>query len=762
MTDRSGALPNLSPAEGGPPTKATSAARLLEDAEAEALAVTKTQATGKGRIATDEGPIIQRLPVNFGRYRLIRELGRGGMGAVVLAEDTQLSRLVALKIPFLKKASDTKTLKRFQREAKAAAALAHPNLCAVYDFGTFNKQHFLSMAYIEGKPLQAFLDSGSAIPQRTAAIIIKKIAQALQHAHERGVIHRDLKPSNIMIEPKLGPIVTDFGLARCLDDDGEVQLTQDGVAIGTPSYMSPEQLEGESSQIGPQSDIFSLGLILYEMLTGQRRFTGKVTSIIGQILTKDPVSLRGIREDVDPQLDVICRKMMARNPAERYATMAEVADTMRAYLKGNLIASSEPANAAEPSTDSEPFFLGLAAGMTATHAAPSTQNGAALAQTEEGPLPLLLIADEDSHASRILHRRSNSTRSKITMLTVMLGLFTAAACFVISQRLHHLSENAGRLAESPIAANQTASPAVQQAAPPETHSGKTLAPAQPASPPDEDVVQETGTPVAIRPAIAESKWTSHTDVPQAAPMNSGESPSTGNQLVKLISAKGKLDFRATLTKTINGSTTEKKYTTARSILPELTQLDRREKGKDAALEQVRVVILLNGNAFEYSQSSTPRELATALEEAIPQNIQAEEIFAKLEYLNPRLADPPPSSLSREESDRIKAEVQKIHSATNRALQSQLMFGRSLAPQEEVDKYQFLFEQECQKIKGIPERYPLPKLRARLFTFGASTRGGSPYYEGDSEHIKEQTPRGKIIKRIAAALNLGNLIAPTLN
>ena len=214
------------------------------------------------------------------------------MGTVVLAEDTQLGRQVALKIPFLKKASDTRTLKRFEREAKAAAGLSHPHLCAVYDFGTFQDLHFLSMAYIEGKPLQAFLDSGQRIPQRTAATIIRKIAGALQHAHERGVIHRDLKPSNIMIEPNLGPVVTDFGLARCLDDDGDVQLTQDGVAIGTPSYMSPEQLDGDSSELGPASDIFSLGLILFEMLTGQRRFQGKVTSIIGQILTKDPASLR--------------------------------------------------------------------------------------------------------------------------------------------------------------------------------------------------------------------------------------------------------------------------------------------------------------------------------------------------------------------------------------------------------------------------------------------------------------------------------------
>ncbi len=413
MTDRGETRPNLTPSDDGLFTKIPLVAPSLESAkeEREALPATRTQANAKAGNSADEVPALKRLPVHFGRYRLIRELGRGGMGAVVLAEDTQLGRQVALKIPFLKKATDSRTLKRFQREAKAAAALSHPNLCPVYDFGTFNNQHFLSMAYIEGKPLQAYLDSGTQIPQRTAAGIIKKIAQALEHAHERGVIHRDLKPSNIMIEPRLGPIVTDFGLARCLDEEGEPQLTQDGVAIGTPSYMSPEQLEGDSSQIGPQSDIFSLGLIFYEMLTGQRRFTGKVTSIIGQILTKDPTSLRAVRDTVDPALDLICQKMMARSLSERYASMAEVANVIRAYLKGELSAKSDSSEG-EHSFESEPFYLGLPTGAIPAPPAPSTQIGNALAQTEDGLFPRLIIAEEDSHSSRILKHRATSKGMK--------------------------------------------------------------------------------------------------------------------------------------------------------------------------------------------------------------------------------------------------------------------------------------------------------------------------------------------------------------
>ncbi len=146
----------------------------------DALPVTKTQATAPDKAAVPNRRPVQRLPTRFGRYRLVRELGRGGMGTVVLAVDTQLGRQVALKIPFLKKKSDTRTLKRFEREAKAAAALSHPNICPVYDFGTFQNLHFLSMAYLEGQPLQAFLDSGHRIPQRTAAAIIRKIAGALR------------------------------------------------------------------------------------------------------------------------------------------------------------------------------------------------------------------------------------------------------------------------------------------------------------------------------------------------------------------------------------------------------------------------------------------------------------------------------------------------------------------------------------------------------------------------------------------------------
>ncbi|MCA9067332.1 MAG: serine/threonine protein kinase, partial [Planctomycetaceae bacterium] len=415
----------------------------LEEVE-KGFAPTKTQATKEPEDQTSNTAKVQKLPTQFGRYRLIRELGRGGMGAVVLAEDTQLGRQVALQIPFLKKVSDTRTLKRFQREAKAAAALSHPNLCAVYDYGTFNNHHYLSMAYIEGRPLQEYLDSGTFIPQRTAAGIIRKIASALYHAHQRGVVHRDLKPSNVMIEPNIGPVVTDFGLARCLDDEAEVQLTQDGVAIGTPSYMSPEQLDADSSQISPQSDIFSLGLIFYEMLTGQRRFQGKVASIIGQILTKDPTSLREIREEIDPHLDEICQKMMARELSTRYRSMAEVANVMRAYLKGELETTTNHPVTREVASDPEVFIAGLAA-FDQSQPAPSTQGvGGAFVQTEDEMVPQIVISDGESRTSQILQ---NHAKTPVSKKWWMIGGGVLAIAIVLL--LIFLTGDTPKTAESP-------------------------------------------------------------------------------------------------------------------------------------------------------------------------------------------------------------------------------------------------------------------------------------------------------------------------
>jgi hypothetical protein len=208
-----------------------------------------------------------------------------------------------------------------------------------------------------------------------------------------------------------------------------------------------------------------------------------------------------------------------------------------------------------------------------------------------------------------------------------------------------------------------------------------------------------------------------------------------------------------VTKTINGSLTEKKFSTPRSALSELSQLERRQTENDKALEQLQVLVVLNENAFLFAQAKPARELADALDEAIPLNIPVEEMFQKLEYLNPKLADAPPISLSQEDADRLNLEVQKLHSARSKQLQAQLYYGRVSQPQEEVDKAQAVFEQDCHKLNGMPQTFPLPKLRIPW----ASTNPLSyKIYTGDAERFKEQSPRGQVIKRIALALNEATL------
>ncbi len=183
------------------------------------------------------------LPETFGRYQIVRRLGEGGMGTVYLARDSQLDRLVALKVP---RVGDDENLtagdlRRFFREARAAAALWHPNLCPIHDVGEVDGTPYLTMAYVEGHPLSHLINPCEPIPQRQAAGIVVKIAEAMQEAHERGVIHRDLKPSNVMINARGEPVVTDFGLAR-RDETAEVALTKLGMVLGTPAFMSPEQI----------------------------------------------------------------------------------------------------------------------------------------------------------------------------------------------------------------------------------------------------------------------------------------------------------------------------------------------------------------------------------------------------------------------------------------------------------------------------------------------------------------------------------------
>src|SRR5579871_5471851 len=194
---------------------------------------------------------ITKLPEQFGRYRITRLIGEGGMGAVYLARDTQLDRDVALKIPQFGEGDTSILRERFYQEARAAATVQHPNICSIFDVGEIDHINYLTMAFIDGVPLEKWAVGEKAITQRQIAVLVRKIALAMHEAHKKGVIHRDLKPANVMIDLRGEPIVMDFGLARRVQA-GDQRLTQSGAIMGSPAYMAPEQVKGDS-EIGRAS-----------------------------------------------------------------------------------------------------------------------------------------------------------------------------------------------------------------------------------------------------------------------------------------------------------------------------------------------------------------------------------------------------------------------------------------------------------------------------------------------------------------------------
>ena len=292
-----------------------------------------------GRSSPD-GPAAGVLPASFGRYRVERLLGRGGMGSVYLAHDRQLNRPVALKIPRFEPAESARHLARLRREAQSVAALHHPNICAVYDVGEIDGIHYLAMAYIKGRSLTEYLKT-SKQSERGAALTVFKIAKALEEAHRQGILHRDLKPANIIIDTRGEPIVMDFGLAYRFEDDNQARLTQDGVIIGTPAYMSPEQIDRRAA-VGPASDIYSLGVLLYELLTRRCPFEGPVLGVVAQVLHEEPPAIESLRPTISADMARICRTAMAKNPSERFGSMKEFADALSAYIRGKTSAAPLP------------------------------------------------------------------------------------------------------------------------------------------------------------------------------------------------------------------------------------------------------------------------------------------------------------------------------------------------------------------------------------------------------------------------------------
>jgi hypothetical protein len=298
----------------------------------------------------DPPPPAVAMPELFGRYRIRCVLGEGGMGTVYLAHDTDLDREVALKVPRFAPDEGAAAVERFLVSARAAATLAHPNLCPVYEAGQQFGIPYLTMPYIEGRPLAALLREGPLPPERALALV-HKLALALQAAHQKGIVHRDLNPTNVLLTADGEPVVMDFGLAR---REGSARLTRAGQVLGTPGYVAPEQLSGDPEAQGPGCDVYSLGAILYELLTGEPPFGRTTPEVLLQAMTRDLVPPSARRPGLPPALDAVCAKALARDPRDRYRSMGELADAVRAIREAGPAAAPETVAAAPVRAASRP------------------------------------------------------------------------------------------------------------------------------------------------------------------------------------------------------------------------------------------------------------------------------------------------------------------------------------------------------------------------------------------------------------------------
>ena len=271
----------------------------------------------------------------LGDYELLSEIARGGMGVVYRARQSRLNRSVALKMILAGQFASEADVERFHIEAEAAANLDHSGIVPIFEVGEHEGNHYFSMGLVEGGSLASMVSDGP-LPALEAAKLVHKIAEAIQYAHDNGVIHRDLKPANVLIDQTGQPKVTDFGLARRLD--GDSNLTGTGQILGTPAYMPPEQASGKTDEIGPLADVYSVGAILYCLITGRPPFQGSgPLETLRHVVEKEAVAPRSLNPDVPKDLETICLKCLQKDQNRRYQSAAELSAELERFIKGEPI-----------------------------------------------------------------------------------------------------------------------------------------------------------------------------------------------------------------------------------------------------------------------------------------------------------------------------------------------------------------------------------------------------------------------------------------
>ncbi|MFO0897108.1 MAG: serine/threonine-protein kinase, partial [Pirellulales bacterium] len=323
-----------------PPLPAELAATPFAPQAASGVRLLKLLARARDTVMGTPAPELSAAPLErVGPFRLVRELGRGGHGVVYLAIDERLGRQVALKLSRPETLLDADLRKRFLREAQAAGQLDHPQLVPVHEVGEEGRLFYIASQYVEGKDLAQWLAEQTApVPPRQAAELVAALADGVEHAHAHGILHRDIKPSNVLLSEeggRLSPRLTDFGLAKLLEATKDQTQTRTGVLLGTPTYMAPELATGKLRDVGPATDVYGLGALLYEILTGRPPFRGENDiDTIHQAVHEEPLDPRRLRPGLSPELAAICLKCLEKGISDRYATPGMLAADLRRYLRG--------------------------------------------------------------------------------------------------------------------------------------------------------------------------------------------------------------------------------------------------------------------------------------------------------------------------------------------------------------------------------------------------------------------------------------------